>query len=439
MAQQNRRPTPPRYAPSPRRLLPGFQLRPQWWNWTGLYRALDERIARHGTDRLGARSVRGLRYFWLDGIFASLSDNILVSFVAVFLLAYGATNGQIGALNAVANLFGVLALFPGAAHADRVRNPKALVLWTGGGLGRLAVLGLVVVPFIAPSATVAIWIAIGINAFRSFMGNYANPAWTSIVADLVPNHRRGRYFSERNFTMGIAALIVASGGGLLIRSLNGRFDLPFLGYQAVFALALFFGLLSTFSFLRIPLRPRRVEAKLPRPSGLLRIVTAHPEFGAFLLGAFIWNLSIQMAAPFFNVFLVTELGGTVQTVGLTSGVMSVLGLFGQIFFGRLLDRRGALTVIAISGLIIPLLPIGWGLATQVRHVYVLVSVGGAAWAGYNLANFNLLLDLAPAEARNRAVALYQAVVFAAAVVGPIAAADGRVPLRVPDAAPQIAS
>jgi MFS family permease len=420
MADRTRRPTPPRYAPSPRRLLPQFPLRPQWWNWSGLYRALDNRIATHGGDRLTGRAVRGLRFFWLDGIFASLSDNLLVSFIGVFLLTYGATNGQIGALSAVANLFGVMALFPGARHADRSDNPKALVLWSGGGIGRAAILLLVVVPFIAPSATAAIWIVIGVNALRSFMGNYANPAWTGIVADLVPTHRRGRYFSERNFTMGVAALIVTAGGGLLVRTLNGRFGLPLLGYQAAFALALFFGILSTVAFLRIPAPRRPADAALRTPRGLFRMLSAHPEFGAFLAGAFIWNLSIQMAAPFFNIFLVSELGGTVQTVGLTAGVMSVLGLVGQIVFGRVLDRRGALAVIAVSGLIIPLLPLGWGLAGEIWHVYLLVSVGGLVWAGYNLANFNLLLELAPADARNRAVALYQAVVFTAAVIGPVA-------------------
>jgi len=45
--------------------------------------------------------------------------------------------------------------------------------------------------------------------------------------------------------------------------------------------------------------------------------------------------------------------------------------------------------------------------------------GGFLWAGYNLANFNLLLTLTPDEQRPRAVALYQTAVFSSAVIGPI--------------------
>ena len=44
---------------------------------------------------------------------------------------------------------------------------------------------------------------------------------------------------------------------------------------------------------------------------------------------------------------------------------------------------------------------------------------GFLWAGYLLANFNLLLGLAPEPQRERFVAVYQTVVFGAACVGPL--------------------
>jgi MFS family permease len=50
---------------------------------------------------------------------------------------------------------------------------------------------------------------------------------------------------------------------------------------------------------------------------------------------------------------------------------------------------------------------------------VLEAYAGLVWAGYNLANFALLLELTPASHRPQAVALYQTVVFASAVAGPL--------------------
>ena len=409
----------PRFVPSPRRSFPQFQLRPQWWNWTGLKRSIDQRVAKQGEATLSTDSVTGLRYFWLDGIFASLSDNILVSFIGVFVLAYGATNGQIGAMTAIANLFAVLALFPGASATDRSRNRKRLVLVTGGGIGRAFIIALAVLPLLGIGAQAAIWTIILINAVRSFMGSYANPAWTGIVADLVPADRRGRYFSERSFTMGIAALVVTSLGGVLIRQLNGAGGREFLGFQAAWVFAFAFGVLSTIAFSRIPDRGSAERQDPTQMKPLRAVLRGHPRFVAFLVGALVWNLSIQTAAPFFNIFLINELGGTVQTVGLTAGLTSVTGLVGLLFFGRRSDRKGSLSVIRESGILIPLLPVAWGFATATWHVYVIVAFAGFAWAGYNLANFNLLLELSPPEARARSVALYQTVVFTSAVAGPL--------------------
>ncbi len=405
--------------PSPRRTGPQFHLRPQWWNWAGLKRAVDERIQRQGGAPLHARAVAGLRYFWFDGVFASLSDNILLSFVSVFVLAYGATNGQIGLLNAIGNLFGVIALFPGAMHADRSPNRKRLVLWTGGGFSRAGILLIVLVPLVAPGAQFAIWAVILVNAVRSFLNNYANPAWTGIVADLVPPERRGRYFSYRNVAMGITGMLALWGSGFLVPRLNGIGGLPYLGYQAVFFIALVFGVASTVSFGRIAdPGPASAPAKKSGWGHLLGALKHHPQFVAFLVGALVWNLSIQMAAPFFNVYIINGLGGTAETVGYTAGVMTIFGLAGSVVFGRQADRRGSLSVVRVTGLLIPLLPALWALSTNLWQIYIFTALAGFVWAGYNLANFNLLLELAPEEHRSRAVALYQVVVFASAVIGP---------------------
>jgi MFS family permease len=388
--------------------------------WHTIVQALDHHLERYAEGPLSREKLSSLRYFWLDGLFSAISDNFYANFVTLFALAYGATNGQVGLLTAIGSLMGAVALFPGARAAEWLGRWKALVVWTGGGLGRLALLVFVCLPFLTSEPSQVIIAIIALHAWRAFMGNFANPAWTALVADLVPPAMRGRYFGSRNMAMGFAALVVAPVAGRLIKALNGRWDLPFLGYQVVFGLAFTFGILGTLSFLRI-LEPSHSAPQTPeRQRGSLRhVIQNSPGFLGLVVSAFIWNLAIQIAAPFFSVYVVTRLHGTTSIIGLLAGVSSLFSLVGQRVFGRLLDVKGALWVQRLTGLLIPLLPLAWLFVTNPWQPLVINAFGGLLWAGYNLSNFNLLLELTPDEQRPIAVALYQTVVFTSAVIGPL--------------------
>ena len=394
-------------------------LRPHRWNWYAIVRPLDHTLAQQAED-LTPRKVRSLRYFWLDGLFAAISENFYLGFVTLFALAYGATNGQVGTITAVANLMGAAALFPGARLIEWVGQRKSVVVWSGGGVARLMLLLLAVLPFVILQPAWAIATIIILNGLRAFMGNLANPGWTSLVADLVPNAMRGRYFGSRNMAMGVAALVVAPLAGRVISSGNGWLELDHFGYQLVFFLSFLFGMVSTFSFQHIeePAATTAQQAEHHR-GDLRRAIRQTPGYVGLLVSAFVWNLALQVAAPFFNVYLVNEFASTATTIGLLASVSSLTALLGQRLFGRLMDARGAFWVQLVTGFLIPGLPLAWVFITADWQVGIINTFGGFLWAGYNLANFNLLLTLTPDEQRPRAVALYQTAVFSSAVIGPL--------------------
>lgn len=397
------------------------QLRPQRWNWYGIIRPLDRSLTRTAQQTLTPGLLLGLRYFWLDGLFSAISENFFLTFMPLYALAYGASNGQVGWLTAIANLLGALALFPGARAVDRVGRRKPIVIWTGGGLGRLMLLLLALLPLFTTNPGLGIWSIVILNGLRALLGNFGNPAWTALVADLVPGFMRGRYFSSRNIAMGIAALVVVPGAGWLIKTGNAWPGHSLLGYQAAFLLAFIFGMLSTYFFQQIPEPPPSAGSNARHQRGdLRRALKKHPEFAGLIASAFIWNLAIQVSAPFFNVYLVTSLNGTVFIVGLLAAVSSLFDLGGQHIFGRLVDRKGTLWVQMLAGLLIPVLPLAWAVVTAPWQVAFINAFGGLIWAGYNLSNFNLLLEMTPDEQRPRAVALYQTAVFGSAVIGPLA-------------------
>ena len=189
-------------------------LRPQRWNWYLVRRPMERSLERQTPEPLTIRQTRNLRLFWLDGIFAATSESFYLAFIPIFALAYGATNQQVGWITAVGNLAGATALFPGARLMEKTGKRKAIVVWTGGGIARLMLLLLALVPLFQLPPEIAILTIAALNGVRAFMANFGNPAWTAMVADIVPDFMRGRYFSTRNLTMGMATLIFCRRGRL---------------------------------------------------------------------------------------------------------------------------------------------------------------------------------------------------------------------------------
>ncbi len=396
------------------------QIRPQRWNWYLVRRPLDRQLERQTPQPLTIRQVEGLRYFWLDGIFSAISEAFYLAYIPLFALAYGASNQQVGWIMAIGNLAGALALFPGARTVEKTGNRKSLVLWTGGGMARVALLLLALVPLFALPAEIAIVAIASLNGLRAFMANFSNPAWTAMVADIVPDFLRGRYFSMRNLTMGIGTLIFATVAGWLIRTGNSWQADPFLGYQLSFTMAFAAGMLSTYCFSRIEEpRTQDYEVNVRSTVSLMQALRDSPGYLGFVVSGIVWNFSLQIAAPFFNIYLVKHLGADAATVGIVTSMSSLAALGGQLVWGKVMDKRSAVLLQVVTGFPIVLLPVMWIFYTAPWQVGINNLVGGFFWAGFNLANFNLILQLTPDQGRARAVALYQTGVFASAFFGPI--------------------
>ena len=102
-----------------------------------------------------------------------------------------------------------------------------------------------------------------------------------------------------------------------------------------------------------------------------------------------------------------------------NAVMPLTALFSQRWMGRLIDRRGNAWVLSACALVNPIFPVLWIFVTAPWQVIFINIPAGIFWTGFNLAGFNLLLELAPAEARADSTALYQFMVAGAMVVGPL--------------------
>jgi MFS family permease len=356
---------------------------------------------------LQANFQKNLRLLWFDGLFSSASDNIILSFISLYILSLGASEVQIGLMSSLSSLTAAIFLLIGAILAERLGHPKEISVVSGGLFGRLAILLLVLVPFFFHGQFL-IWAAISFSVMRDACANLGFPSWMSVVNEVVPIDGRGRYFGSRNFVMSIAGMITTVLAGKLIT----LFITPY-GYQIAFGAAFLLGLFSTNSFAHLNIQAAHTKPNkftLLRLTGIGGMLKGHRQFFALIMTAAMWNFSINIAGPFFNVFMVKELRLSASTVGLLAVVSALSGLLVLNWIGTLSDRLGPRKMQLISMSLIPFLPLAWVFVTRAWHIAIINIFVGILWGAFNLSSFNLLLNSIPKNQVSRYSALYQIVV-----------------------------
>jgi MFS family permease len=355
-----------------------------------------------------------MHWFWWGGFFAGANETIILQYLPLFALAFGASNGQIGLLAAGVGLAATLAFVPGAWLSTRWRYRKPFILATGWGAAQLLLIPLALVALLF-DVPLAVRLIIAVAAIRAFVFNLALPAWTALAADLVPAGIRGRYFSTRNFLYGVGGLAGLLLVALVLASLGSKE-----GWLVVWLLVLAAGLAYHWTYSRIPERDLSPAKERPRPCLSPRITLLRDaNFQAYGGTVLIWSTSLYMAAPFFNVHLVKNLGASPLWVGGLLVVTSLFGLLGQLLFGKMVDVRGSRWVIAVCGLVIPFLPWAWYFVNAPYQVIAINAVAGVAWAGYMLASFNFLLAISPQGQQRYYAAAYQTLVYLSTFLGPL--------------------
>lgn len=375
---------------------------------------LNGQTEHHDGARLAAKHVpNALRAFWMDGLFAAAQDAFILAYLPLLASALGASAMEIGLMAASQSLGGALALYPGAMAARRARSLRWVVVFYAGVAGRLALLGSAfAVAFLDGNA--ALYSVILLFALRSFLQSFTVPAWTSMAADIIPPQLRPRYFASRNVAVQGATLAITPLGGLLL-DVSGFPG----GYVMALLVSFAFGMVATLAYARIPEPPRAAPPKVgkavtPKPHRVL----ADPVFRNFVLGTFVLQFGAQITGPFFNVYLIDELGGANIVIGMVAVVASVTGLASQFICGELMAQRGAVWMARVSLLTQPAVPLIWLMVSSPWLGLVPNILGGFIWAGFNLANFQQQLEVAPEEDREEYIAVFHLCMFGATLVAP---------------------
>ena len=356
--------------------------------------------------------LKNMRWFLYDGLFAASSLAIINTFYTLYLEALGATSAQIGLLSSLTNTIMLLVMLPGAWVSERIGSRKNAVLFTMSGLSRFFILVSAFVPFWF-TGQAAVMPVIAVKLLIDNTNIIGTPAWTSLSADIVPIHYRGRYFAVRGLVMNISTMVTTLAIGRLITGI-GKPE----GFQVAMGIAFVIGMISTVLFAQIKEPPKRTAARPSySPRSLIATLRDDCNLRNFSIYVFMWNASIALAGPFFSIYIVRELHASTATVGTLSVLATLSGLPSTYFFGKLVDKHGGHRILTITGFLVPFLPWLWMLARAPWGALPAYLYDGFVWAGYSLASFSFILSLTKPSRLALYNSIIQVVVSLGAIVG----------------------
>ena len=343
----------------------------------------------------------------IDGVFAGVFSNITGGVLLTnFLLELGANSTEIGLLASIPMLANLMQPL-GAYFAEQRTSRHIYCLWVYG-ISRSLWVGLAIAIFqIGQSndSPVLVLVTLGIATASCFLGALGSAPWLSWMAALVPDRLRGRYFGRRNSAANLTNLISVPLMGFVISQWQGG---SVQGYSLVLMLGIISGLVSLwFQNFIVDINPQtgsRCSSAAIVAESVAQIPPIDcwqdPNFLKFLLYFTLWTFSVNLSAPFFNVYLLDNLNLDLTQVTLYNSLSAGANLLLLMFWGRLADRIGNRLILIGVGIMFALFPLFW-LVTGNNSLSIwfwlplLHLVAGATSAAIDLCSNNLQLDIAP--------------------------------------------
>ncbi|MHC4115399.1 MAG: MFS transporter [Planctomycetota bacterium] len=353
-------------------------------------------------DSLTDEQVRlGLGYVIKDGV-ASQAMGVLTggAFLIAFAVKLGASNFVIGLLAAIGPLSQLLQL-PSIFLVEKIRN-RRLITVIAAGLSRLCWLVIALSPFIFP-AKIAIAVLLILLIVVSVFGAVSGCSWNSWMRDLIPENIMGSFFSRR--------MRIATGVGIALSILAAVYldfwkkqfaNQELMGYSILFIVGLAAGLTGLFFLAKTP------EVRMPQGQEKLKIfrLLSQPfrdeNFRKLIAFMCSWNFAVNLAGPFFMVYMLKRLGLSMSFIIGLSIISQVFNFLFLKIWGRFTDRFSNKSVLAISGPLFIFSIFAWTFTTMPEKYFLTIPllivihiVMGLASAGVSLASGNISLKLAP--------------------------------------------
>ena len=369
-------------------------------------------------------SFKKFRTVIIDGIFTQGMVSLLGGpFLAGFLVALGASNFWIGVASGIPPLAQLFQL-PAIWLVERIRK-RRLICVVASFLSRIIWLLPIIASFFGSKEFFLPLILFTIF-WQASLAAVSGASWNSWMRDLIPSKIMGKFFSRRMQLSTIMGTFVVVTGGFFIDNYERIVSISKLhAYIAVFSIGLILGLWGIFFLAKTPEPPMAP----PLPESFIKKLIKplkDNEYRKVIGFLGLWNFSINLANPFFVVYMLKRLDYSFGMVIIMTVISQVANILAFPIWGKLSDRfsnKMVLVVVAPLFLIVILL---WPFTTLPQpHILTLPLLviihilGGFSTAGITLAGANIALKLAPQGQATSYLALSSVVNSLSMFIAPI--------------------
>ena len=289
------------------------------------------------------------------------------------------------------------------------------MIMTAAFIHALMWLPVFLVPYFFRSA--GVWWLIGLVTICFVTDSMSFPPWGSMMADLVPEELRGRYFSFRGRIAVFITLVFSLLAGGILQIFTGN---VFIGFAILFGGAAFFRLLSFFFLSRMYEPPITVERdNAPSVMQIVRTMGTS-NLGRYMIYIALIYFGMMLSGPFFSVFMLRDLHYNYLTYTIVTSAAIVANLFFLPFWGRRADRAGNLKIVRITSWLMPVIPLLWLVSANPVYLVFANIVSGFTWSGFNLASVNFVFDASESSNRTKQIAVFNSFIWLAICFGSLA-------------------
>jgi MFS family permease len=337
--------------------------------------------------------------FW-DGLFASAMTGLTTDYITPYALFLKASSSSIGFLSAAPNLVSSLFQLSSADLSEKLKSRKKIIILFVS-LHLLMLLPVILIPYLFKTHPV-IYLIIFITLFTG-LNAFAAPAWSSLMSEYIPYRMRGKYFGWRNKILGAVTITFTFISGSILYYFRNNI---LKGFQIIFVLAMFSRFISWCFLTKMYEPPLRISKE--SIFSLLDFIKRIREsnFAKFVIFVAGLVFSVNIAAPFFSVFMLRDLKFSYLIYTILVSSVTITSIFTIDRWGRIADRIGNLRVLKFSSLFIASLPFWWIVNQNPVYLLFVQIISGFAWAGFNLCATNFIYDAVTPAKRTRCIAYF---------------------------------
>ena len=351
--------------------------------------------------RRNNRVKSSLKYSVLDGSAWAAMMGLTQNYITPFALKMQATNSQISLLSSIPTLLTAISQFLSPGLVERAGTRKALIL-PMVFLNGLMFVPIMLVPFIFQGQQ--FWWLLAFITISGVAGSVVNPAWGSMMADLVPMRFRGRFFGGRGMINTLTTLVFTFVAGGILAGFDGPHI--FYGFVIIFSAALGFRMLSLF-FLSKQYEPPRVLKKDDGPTMIaLFKQVGSSGLGKFMLMIVLTDFSVAVSGPYFAVYMLRDLHFSYIPFTLVCSCGPLANVMFLQYWGKRADTAGNLKIIKITAVLMPIVPVLWLVSPNVIYLMAANVFSGFVWAGYSLSATNYVYDASEPAYRHKQLAVF---------------------------------